>query len=64
MVLVAAGGAWAWQNREKIQTWVGGMRGAQQPDMLPNTGTSHQKNDSQTNTGPTQNLNDPFKAGI
>ena len=28
MALLTAGGLWAWQNRDKIQGWIGSQRGA------------------------------------
>jgi hypothetical protein len=54
MALLAAGGLYAWNNRDKIQSWLNTQRGqinSQSSSSLPATGATH-RIDSQDTSAP------------
>lgn len=64
MALAAAGGLWAWQNRDKIQRWITTQRN-QMSQSGAATGPTRRLDATPTDPdNPTQTPSDPFRAGI
>lgn len=65
MALAAAGGLWAWRNREKIQGWLNQQRSNANNDLpgyMLNEG--NRQHDAQAPTDSTDVQRDPYGSGI